>query len=699
MQFISASVLVALAAGLALAQDKVFKDSEGLIRARPPEVPADARSAAWPADLETAFWQRANNVISQFANAGGEGEKWSYPTAMLNYLAGNRQKGLAQLQAGDGDAADNAFTEGIDYYWCFTLKGQIRKYFYFADDLEPAYREKMKRGAKAWTAEDPRPMFELILSLESPDPMVGEYALKLLKQMKAKDDARLNKPPQDLGDDVAKWRAWWKAYADQGWQVFEEVERLINVRPHPVHGLGTGPVGTVWDAKVRGGVVDARCTDNLRAMREVAVYLMAEEAGNETVRRLYKDKIRRYVRALYTIGMGEWDSENYHGHTLAAYANLYDFARDGEVRLLGKAALDWLSAAGALKYYRGGFGGPTKRDYGGASRPFGSGIAHIMYLYFGDTPVVDPDPERDSVHCITSAYRPPMAVVGLGTRQFVKPVELLNTKPTYTNWTPGADEKPEFWETLFYGDTYYLGTCVSAGGSGDVGPFKLLAYNSKTGVDYFLANSGKKLNSKNGGDQVAQYRNLCIWLRAGDGKEFRFQIPGWATVEDAGGVKHIKLEKTWIALRPVNLVWPQSGQKDGKSGAMLWTAKQGGGAVAGFAVEIGDEKSHGTYEKFKQAIATASRLELGADQPKASLVGSDGRKLEMIYNKSSDLPGVVRDGKPRQWDKELDLYKPAEGDAPISLGWKQGTLRIEAAGQTFAQTVAEDGKVTFEVKP
>ncbi|MFM7717323.1 MAG: hypothetical protein ACKO7A_32840, partial [Microcystis sp.] len=97
---------------------------------------------------------------------------------------------------------------------------------------------------------------------------------------------------------------------------------------------------------------------------ETSVYLMAEETGNEATRQLYKSKIKRYVSALYNIGMGEWDSEVYHGHTFAPYLNLYDFAQDTEVKQWAKMALDWLSMAASVKYYRGGWGGPVKRDYG-----------------------------------------------------------------------------------------------------------------------------------------------------------------------------------------------------------------------------------------------------------------------------------------------------------------------------------------------
>jgi hypothetical protein len=36
------------------------------------------------------------------------------------------------------------------------------------------------------------------------------------------------------------------------------------------------------------------------------------------------------------------------------------------------------------------------------------------------------------------------------------------------------------------------------------------------------------------------------------------------------------------------------------------------------------------------------------------------------------------------------------GKRPISLGWKQGTLRVEAGGSVFTQTVDAKGRVTFE---
>ena len=85
------------------------------------------------------------------------------------------------------------------------------------------------------------------------------------------------------------WDWWWTQYSTQGWQVYEDIERLANPFPHPLHGVGSGPVGVGWDPAVRGTRADARNTDNLRAMRDIAVCLMAEETGNEPVKRLCRE--------------------------------------------------------------------------------------------------------------------------------------------------------------------------------------------------------------------------------------------------------------------------------------------------------------------------------------------------------------------------------------------------------------------------
>ncbi|ACB53977.1 unknown [Crocosphaera subtropica ATCC 51142] len=596
-----------------------------------PEVEPKYRNQ-WTAALEKDFQKRALEIIDFYAdrksygNAYGENEKRSYPRAMLDFLAGNEEKAIAFLQQEDPQAERHQHTDGIDYYYCFTLKGQIRKYFLYGKFLEPDYKQRMFEGAKKWTSEDPL------------------------------------------------------------------------MRPHPVYGLGDGS-GRDWDISRRGRWVDGRNTDNLRAMRETSVYLMAEETGNEETRLIYKEKIQRYVWALYHIGMGEWDSEVYHGHTFAPYLNLYDFAKDPEVKLLAKAALDWMSVAAAIKYYRGGWGGPVKRDYGGGNVAMGSSSARTFWLYFGDTPLPNHHPEEDTLFLITSSYRPPLAAVKLAHKDFKKPLEILSTKPLYENWKPGNSDEPGYWETQFFGNTYQMGSLAAKFADGDVAPFKLMADNSQRGVDYFVVNTGKKLvrPGKQPGDQIGQYRNLLIWLRPPSQSNFNFQIPNNSLAEIEENIWFLKLEKTWLAVHPINLKSYQevTNNKDKYLQERFLTAEKNQENFYGFVLEVGEKETHGSYEQFKENSKKKSQLNLEKlTRGIVNYQGTNGQTLQLIYNTLNLLPMIIRNGDLHQWSKNFALYNSQTKDKqPIFLGYKEGKLQIKAGGYEFTTEVSNERKV------
>ncbi|MDY6781269.1 MAG: hypothetical protein SW833_01720 [Cyanobacteriota bacterium] len=607
-------------------------DIETLLGLQLSPIPQDLQNPFTP-QLEAEFQQRVRQIIrfyanpKEYGNTAQENEKRSYPRAMFDFLAGNKKRAIAFLQQEDSQAEEHAHTDGIDYYFSFTLKGQIRKYFLFGNELRSAYKQRMFEGAKKWTEQDPL------------------------------------------------------------------------TRPHPLHGKGDG-TGRDWAIQRRGLWVDSRNTDNLRAMRETSVYLMAEETGNEAVRQRYKQKIQRYVWALYHIGMGEWDSETYHSHTFAPYLNLYDFAKDTEVKALAKAALDWMSTAAALKYYRGGWGGPTKRDYGRANTVYGANAARAFHLYFGDTPQPNPDPELNTLHFITSRYRPPLAVVSLARKEFEEPVEVLATKPMYENWTEGGDTQPGYWETQFFGRSYQMGSVAAAFADGDVGPFKLMAYNSQRGVDFFVANTGDKgvKRGKNRGDQIGQFRNLLLWLRPAT-QPFWFQVPKGAKGEVEEGIWFFQLERTWLAVRPINLIdyaempVEEKVRKHYPDEQMLRAIAIGQG-YSGFALEVGEVESHGSYEAFKQAVRQKNRLNLeDLANGTVDFRGSDGTRLELTYNSENELPIVKRNGSVYDRSQHFDLYNTVLGQPIVSLGWKQGTLKVEAGGRQFSTTVTDGREV------
>jgi hypothetical protein len=584
----------------------------------------------WTPELEADFQKRATFIINYFANPESygngyqENEKRSYPTAMFDFLVGNRDKAIQFLQAEDPNQEEHAHTNGIDYYFSFTLKGQIRKYFLFGQFLAPNYKQRMYEGAKKWTEKDPL------------------------------------------------------------------------TQPHPLYGFGDG-TGRDWSIKRRGRWVDSRNTDNLRAMREVAVYLMAEETGNEETRQIYKQKIHRYVSALYNIGMGEWDSPVYHGHTFAPYLNLYDFAKDPEVKQLAKAALDWMSTAAAIKYYRGGWGSPAKRDYGGSNVVFGADAARTFWLYFGDAVISNPKPELDTLHFITSTYRPPLAVVALAKKQFNKPLEILATKPLYENWKEGNDRSPGYWETQFFGNTYQMGSLAGTFPDGDVEPFGLMAFNTERGVDYFAVNTGNKWirPGKNKGDQIGQFENLLIWLRTADDVPFAFQIPKNAKLEPENNIWFIQLEKTGLAIFPISLSSPKKEMIKNErwlktySSEQVFTAQTKGNDYAGFALEVADLDSQQSYQQFKEQVKQKSRLNLRQlQQGKVIFQGKDQNTLQLTYNQQNLLPILHKNGKLFDWSKHFELYDSQTRDHdPVNLGWKEGKLKLNVKDLTFTQTV------------
>jgi hypothetical protein len=632
--FVSTAFCLLILASCMLAPAQEFdpSTSKNLNGLKLPEVKSEFRND-WTPQLEDEFQQRAATMIRYFANPKsygngyGENEKSAYPRAMFDFLAGNKERSLTFLQDKDPQTKKHQHTEGIDYYYSFTLKGQVRKYFLFGQLLDPAYKKRMYRGAKNWTQQDP------------------------------------------LG------------------------------RLHPVYGYGDG-TGRDWDITRRGGWVDDRNTDNLRAMRETSAYLMAEETGNETTRQIYKKRIQRYVLALYNIGMGEWDSEAYHSHTFTPYLNLYDFAKDPEVKKLAKAALDWMSAAAAIKYYRGGWGGPVKRDYGGGNVVFGSSAASVFWLYFGDTPILNTNPKLDMLHVITSTYRPPQAIVALARKQFNKPVEVLATKPMYENWKPGNSDRPGYWETQFFGHTYQMGSVANSFPDGDVGPFKLMAYNSMRGVDFFVANTGGSWvhPGKNNGDRVGQFENLLIWLRPATQTPFFFQLPKTAKAEVENGIWFFKLEKTWLAIRPINLN-PYVGVtiNDRKYGPIYRDEQTlrstiGRGEYAGFALIVGEHETYGTYEEFKSEIAQKSYLDLAQlDRGQVQLQDPQGNTLQLTCEPDTLLPALIRNGKPFDWSENFALYNSESSDeAPIFLGWKQGILTIKTERSQFETSISRN---------
>ena len=466
-------------------------------------------------------------AVEPYGSIAYEYEKNSYPLAMADVLWGQPSSALDFLQQIDAQAIE---TQGIDLLSGFTLKGQMRKYFYFGDRLDPAYRQRMWEAMYGFTLTDPL--------------------------------TRKANPP----------RKFWARSTDD------------------------------CDTPV-----DCRNTDNLRAMRDTSVYLMAEETGNEATRLIYKQHLERYVSTLLDIGMGEWDSSVYHGHTTAAYLNLYDFAKDPEVKQLAKDALDWLYRSAAIKYWRGRWTGPSKRTYG-------DDAARFFWLYFGNAQAPDTF-ERDWVYALTSDYSPPDDVVAIAQRRFNKPVELQRTHPHYENWKPDR-YGPAFYETLYIGHGYQLGS-LAKGTGGDWNGFSLHVADD-SGIDELKVSADKP-------HVIAQYKNLLIWSGA---ESPEIDTPDSCLEQQVDTTTVLNCDPVWIAIYPFD---------------------------RGFALEIGEAPTHDRFTTFQKNITVRSQLLVNTSQ--IEYRGSQGKTIT-LEPQETGLPQVWRDGTAHDWkthDRDLSF--------------------------------------------
>jgi len=607
-----------------------------------------------------------------------ENEKRFYGVAMSKLLGGDTGEPLKGLIAEDHQAGDwHRHTDGIDYYACFTLKHQMRKYFYFGELMPADYRKRMFTGAKKWTEKDP------------------------------------------------------------------------NRRPH--HAYKKGEQG--WGPNAKNSWVDVRTTDNLTLMRDTSVYLMAEESGNKKTAEIYKDKLSKFAQAIYRTGNGEWDSENYLGHSFAPLFNTYDFAKDKEVRALSKAMIDWIAAAIAVKYFRGGANGPSKRDYNHV-QPFGGSLAEMGWLMFG----APTDPHHhgwDEVHVFSSAYTPPPAIVNLGTENYERPRELLNSKPPYTEPQKGDwNTKPSAHETYYIGKTFEFGSLAqgTSKDGGDTSGFKVMVEDGKRGVadlqgapgpdPHYLGSPVYKSGKVSGQNRVAQYRNSAIWLVKDGESPWFFVLPNHIGVEVVDGITFLNFDKTWMALQPINMkpfaedaeltrhvqiekkkVRKKVKEKDPETGKertvrkhveverphwpdhkAIATKGNGGGDFSGFAIEIGEAPAFKSFEDFKKKVLASAKLDAaGWKDGVISYTSSTGETVKMEWaDKLADYK-VWRNGELHDWTEHgkyvwREVGKNEDGLIFQRYGDEGGTLYVNAGGESFTATVGTDGKATFENK-
>jgi hypothetical protein len=418
------------------------------------------------------------------------------------------------------------------------------------------------------------------------------------------------------------------------------------LRPNPFYVGNTG----CYDCQCRNSWVDTRNTDNLKAMRETSAYLFTEEIGNEVIRDTYFNRLRNHVGALWHVGYSEWDSETYASHSFGPFFNLFAYTRSVPAKKIGKAALDWYMMAASLKYFQAMSTGPSKRSNASSNRPLGANASDVPYLFFGDDEIPDSDNvdrDRDSYIQFLSGYRPPQAIRQLALKQHRLPAELLNSKPPYGSFSPSFANKPDAFETMYFGKTFQMGSVVSAVAVNDMRPFKLGAFHPSRKADVFYVNTSDAdtiFHAKNAGDQIGQYQNLLIFLHKNDNKKFSIQMPSDIPLDSTAGVWFFRYAKTWIAVRPAGAQMTSVQNLNGiYSLHKMYLISPGPATYSALAIEVADDDAFTSFDDFKAAVlAQPFNPAMLQDSGQLVLNATDGKFLKVRYNNASLLPWVYR---------------------------------------------------------
>jgi len=276
-------------------------------------------------------------------------------------------------------------------------------------------------------------------------------------------------------------------------------------------------------------ILTSEGTENHIAMDRTSGYIFAQHAlrypdqfpdAPEKLKQL-KDWIAQWSRRMYQHGTGEWNSSTYQAYHIIGWLNLYDFAEDEEVKLMARAVLDYYAAEMALHYSWGTYGGSEKRGRGASDQNL-SASNYLCWLWFGSHLPGNTFQHQgreyiQSMHAVTSTYRPPLQITGLARKQMPDHWWFTGSKPSYLY------EQPSYVKQFFYkGGNFTLGSSASAyggwtGATSQLVNWKLAVRRDDSPMPYEVSGSGRFHNSWTGSKadpftQWAQHKNVLVQM-------------------------------------------------------------------------------------------------------------------------------------------------------------------------------------------
>lgn len=361
---------------------------------------------------------------------------------------------------------------------------------------------------------------------------------------------------------------------------------------------------------------------------------------DETLERA-KERLRDYVKGLYSAGQGEWDSSTYLIFTVNGLLNIYDFSKDEETRLIARAGLDLLVASYALKYTDGVFCAPNQRGF--ADAPHSTIADHVGYLWWGSSAAPTPQQMfnfRHASHAMTSTWRPNGVITNLARKQITPlPGEQRNSKANYWHGQGIEPRAGASHETVWVTPQLTMGSLWDAHASQHT-RFMIVAA-SKTGGKVFSGghprksdHTGKKIDPGHA-DGTGRYVQsaqvgptyLCLALTpAGESPAYTyFRYPDDLEPRRVGEWFVFDIDQSRVAVRGVGAEGKLAQTEPDKQKRTIKHIRFDG-ERSGFLVVTGDVSLE---EKLANVRLDASRFEADAS---VSYVTPDGRSVAVTFN-------------------------------------------------------------------
>jgi len=235
----------------------------------------------------------------------------------------------------------------------------------------------------------------------------------------------------------------------------------------------------VFDRRDNYNAWTSEGTENHISMSRTSGYLFAQaavhypqefpSAANKIAE--MKNWILKVADRTLQMGTGEWNSAIYTAYNLYGFINLYDFAQDEEVKNAAKKVLDYYATEIALHYSFGIIGGAEMRGNGALDFDH-TATRYLAWLWYGtleEQPVLQGSQYIQTLHAVTSSYRPTRAMHALARKETKTPLWFTGSKPSY------LFEDTSFVKQYFYATpNFTLGTAVSSYGGWTGGNYQLV---------------------------------------------------------------------------------------------------------------------------------------------------------------------------------------------------------------------------------